>query len=98
MVVVTQGHPKLTQARDCIEVAERVTSDGACVFKLRDDGQYDVRPAGTGYGVKRGWVTLDSFSASAMLTVFKALNEVNQAKFRALHVTKAAGVAFKFIR
>ena len=43
-------------------------------------------------------VTMDTFSASAILAVWDAINETNRAKFSALPIAKMARVAFKLIK
>jgi hypothetical protein len=79
-----------------IEAARIAVHDGAQLFRPRKEqvGQYDVKPYFSGN--KRGWVALDSFSASAIVQVYDALNETNKAKFAALAIQKMAAVAFKF--
>lgn len=42
-------------------------------------------------------VTVDLFSANAIVAVYDALNEANRAKFLALPVTKMAKLAFQFV-
>ena len=42
-------------------------------------------------------IMLDLFSASAIVTVYDALNETNQAKYREFPVSKMASIAFKFV-
>lgn len=43
-------------------------------------------------------VTVDSFSASAIVQVYDAINEANKVKFLALPVHKMAQIAFKFCK
>ena len=61
-----------------------------------DPLEYDCKPWFTGN--KRGWVALDSFSASAIVAVYDALNEENKAKFGQLRIDRMAKVAFKFVK
>jgi hypothetical protein len=42
--------------------------------------------------------TVDSFSASAIVAVYDALNEDNRAKFCALPIGKMARIAFKLLK
>lgn len=81
-----------------IEVARLVKAEGVHVFRERKGapGEYDAKPFFQ--GSRRGWVALDAFSASAIVTVHDALNETNRAKFAALPLAKAAAVAFKLIK
>lgn len=58
-------------------------------------GEYDAKPYFTGN--KRGWVCLDAFSASAVVSVHDALNETNRAKFAATDPLRAISIAFKLI-
>jgi hypothetical protein len=80
-----------------MEAARIAVNDGVQLFRPRKDalGEYDVKPYFTGQ--KRGWVALDSFSASAIVQVYDALNETNKAKFAALPIHKMARIAFKFV-
>lgn len=43
-------------------------------------------------------VTVDLFSASAVVAVYDALNDANKAKFAGLSVPKMATVAFKLLK
>jgi hypothetical protein len=80
-----------------IEAARLATTEGCQVFRPRKDapGEYDVKPYFTGR--KGGWVALDSFSASAIIAVYDALNETNRTKFASLPIHKMATVAFKLV-
>lgn len=81
-----------------IECAKQAASEGAQLLRARkkEPGQYDCKPIFT--GSKRGWFVLDSFSASAIVAVWNALNEENRAKFERLHVVSMAKLAFKFVK
>jgi hypothetical protein len=83
---------------NAIEIAEKVVAEGAMVFRERvgEPGVYDAKPYFSGN--KRGWIAMDSFSASAIVAVYKALNEQNKARFAALNPVTAAKVAFKFVK
>lgn len=82
---------------NAIDTARLALKEGVQVFRPRKDapGQYDVKPFFTGN--KRGWVALDSFSASAIVAVHDNLNETNRAKFAALPLTKMVRVAFSIL-
>ena len=82
-----------------IEVCRAVKQSGCHLVRPRKDapGQYDAKPYADG-GNKRGWFYLDSFSASAILTVYEALNEANKAKMESLPIPTAAKVAFKLLK
>ena len=43
-------------------------------------------------------IMVDLFSASAILKVYDAISDVNQAKYRHMPVTRMAGIAFKLIK
>lgn len=81
-----------------IEVARTAAQEGVHVFRSRKEqpGQYDAKPYFCGN--KRGWVALDSFSASAIIAVHNALNEANRAKFESLSIQRMATIAFKFVK
>jgi hypothetical protein len=80
-----------------IEVARLALANGCHVFRERKNapGGYDAKPYFQ--GSRRGWVALDTFSASAIVQVHDALNETNRAKYAAMGVVKMAHVAFKLI-
>lgn len=80
-----------------IEIARLVKAQGVHVFRERkgEPGTYDAKPFFT--GSRRGWVVLDAFSASAIVTVFDALNEANRERYSTLTLTKMAHVAFKIL-
>ncbi len=82
-----------------LEVAQKVAAEKqAHLFRERKDapGQYDAKPYGG--GSSRGWVILDSYSASAILAVYNALKPENQAKYAAMSLQKMAVVAFKMLQ
>lgn len=64
----------------------KVESDGGVTFKSWDGK------------VPRGWVLLDSTTASAIIAVYDKLNETNRAKFHALSLEKAISVAWKLVK
>lgn len=70
----------------------------AQLFRVRKDGsgELDVRP--WGHGSKRGWTLMDTFTASAIVAVAKALNDENRAKLAKLHPVRAAIVCFKLVK
>jgi hypothetical protein len=51
-----------------------------------------------GQYAKVNGVMVDLFSASAMIGVYDALNDVNKAKYRALPVAQMATIAFKLCK
>lgn len=81
-----------------IDVARLAKAEGCHVFRERKGvpGEYDAKPFFT--GSRKGWVALDSFSASAIVAVYDALNETNRAKYTAMPLTIMAGVAFKLVK
>lgn len=83
---------------NAIDVARKATAEGCMVFRPTKDrpGEYDVKPYFT--GGHRGWIALDHFTASAIVTVYDALNEVNRERFGKLNLVKMASVAFKLIK
>lgn len=81
-----------------IEVARTVTEQGCYLVRPRKDdpAQYDAKPYFT--GSKRGWFALDSFSASAIVAVYEALNTTNRERFSKLSIPSMAKIAFKFVK
>lgn len=81
-----------------IEIAKTAAEDGAHLFRPRknEPGQYDCKPMFT--GSHRGWTIMDSFSASAIVAVWNALNETNRAKYENLRPVSMAKLAFKFVK
>lgn len=81
-----------------IEIARLAATEGAQLFRPRKDApkEYDCKPIFT--GSKRGWILLDSFSASAIVAVWDALNETNRTTFESLHPVSMAKLAFKFCK
>lgn len=57
--------------------------------------QYDVKPLFT--GSKRGWTVLDLFTASAIQSVYKAINETNRAKFDRIPLPSLVEFVFKAV-
>lgn len=82
-----------------IDTARLVVAEGAHVFRPRKDapGEYDVKPYFCGRK-GGGWVALDAFSASAIVQVYDALNEVNRAKFAQMSIQRMTALAFKFCK
>lgn len=83
-----------------IEVARQAKDNGAQLFRFRKgteaQPQYDCKPIFTGN--KRGWVLLDSFSASAIVAVYDKLSPENQAKYVRHPIYKMAEIAFKLCK
>ena len=81
-----------------IEVARFALAHGCTVFRARKDapGQYDAKPYFT--GSRRGWVALDTFTASAITKVHAALTKPeNRERFEGMPIQMMAHVAFKLI-
>jgi predicted RNase H-like nuclease len=83
-----------------IDVARAVVEQKEChlarVRKSQTIGepiQYDCKPTFT--GSHKGWFYVDLFSASAIVAVYDALNDVNKAKYSRLSLPRMATVAFK---
>lgn len=81
-----------------IQAARIAARDGVQLFRPRKDAprEYDVKPFFT--GSKRGWIALDSFSASAIVAVYDALNETNRARYEQFSIQTMASMAFKLCR
>jgi hypothetical protein len=81
-----------------IEVAQKVREEGVQLFRPTKGtpGQYDCKAFFT--GSKRGWVALDSFSASAILAVYNALRPDLQEKYATWSPQRQATFAFKHVK
>jgi hypothetical protein len=81
-----------------LEVARAITAEkSAQLVRPRKDapGQYDAKRY---EGSKRGWIWLDLVTASMLVQIYDALNEVNRAKFAGLPLLKAVNVGWKLVR
>ncbi len=81
-----------------IEVAQFVNDHGVSLFRRRKDAplEYDVKPYFTGN--KRGWVVLDHFTASAVLAVYKALDDQKKTVFETWSLQQQVKLAWKCVR
>ena len=81
-----------------IEIARTAATNGAQLFRPRKDspGEYDCKPMFT--GSHRGWVIMDSFSASAIVAVWNGLNETNRERYGKMNPVTMAKVAFKLVK
>ncbi len=75
-----------------------VTDHGAQLIRVREkdaagNWQYDAKPLFT--GKKKGWVILDSFTASAIQAIINALNEQNRAKIDRLSLPRLLDFTWK---
>lgn len=83
------------------EIVKQVTSEKGCTLiryrkPLEKPYQYDVK--GPFIGNKRGWVMVDLFTASAMLTVYNALNPEHQNKFDSIPFQKLVDFTWKNVK
>lgn len=82
-----------------IEAARLVLKKGAQLLRPKKDApgnQYDAKPLFT--GKRRGWIILDSFSASALVAVHDALPEEKRAVFANAPVTRALTLAWRCVK
>jgi len=81
-----------------IQVIEQTLADGCQLVRPRKNqlGQYDSKSFTEG-GNKKGWVYLDTFTASAVKQVYDQLNDQNKAKFTSLTLTKMIDVTWKLV-
>lgn len=78
-----------------VEISRFVLENGCSIVRPRKDSEgYDVKVGGK----KKGWFYLDSYSASAIVKVYEAINPENKVKFASLPVLKAAEIAFKLCK
>jgi hypothetical protein len=81
-----------------IQACEKVYSEHQVhLIRQRKDehGQYDVKEAFQ--GKKKGWFYLDSFTASAVVKVYRAVNDGNKEKLAQLPIERLASISFKMI-
>ena len=85
------------------DIAHTAVKDGAQLIRYRADShketgtaQYDCKPMFT--GSKRGWTLIDSFTASALVAVYKALGPESQAKFNNLPLGKLVDFCWKAVK
>lgn len=82
-----------------IEVARLVLKEGAQLIRQKKEApahQYDAKPLFT--GSKRGWIVVDSFSASALVAVYDALSEEKKAVFGNAPINRALTLAWKCVK
>jgi len=67
-----------------IDIAPQINETGTChlLRKHKATDGYDAKPFTVGNN--RGWFYVDTFTASAVVSVFDALNEMNKEKFSML--------------
>ncbi len=83
------------------EIIKRITEEKGCVLiryrePISKPYQYDVKEPFTGN--KKGWVIVDLFTASAMMTVYNALSEINKPKFDLIPFNKLVDFTWKNIK
>lgn len=81
-----------------IDAMNLVNTDGAQLLRPRkgEPGQYDAKPMFT--GSKKGWMLVDSFTASAVLQVFNAIGPENQEKMKKLPLLKMVDISWKLVK
>ena len=86
-----------------IQACEFTLKEGVTLIRYRKDSvtptappQYDVKGGFT--GKKRGWIYLDTFTASAIMAVYKALSPEEQKKVLRWPFAVLADFAFKHVR
>ena len=84
---------------NAITVFKTVLTDGCQLVRPRKNapGEYDCKHFAEG-GNKKGWAYVDHVTANAVITVFNALNETNQAKLAKLPLNKIVTVCWKLIK
>ena len=82
------------------EIINEVLSGGVKLIRPRKEEhvkgtpyEYDCKEAFT--GSKKGWIYVDSFTASAMKRVFNALSIENQAKYNNIHFQRLVDFTWK---
>ena len=82
-----------------IKVFQTVLNDGCQLARPRKNtpGEYDCKHFAEG-GNKKGWAYVDNFTASAVMNVFNALNETNQAKLSKLPLNRIVDICWKLVK
>lgn len=88
--------PKGDQEMNSIEICEMVLKEKVCsLVRLRKGTrcQYDLKSAFS--GKKKNWFYLDTFSASAVMAVYKDLKEENKIRAGKIPIDMLVDFAFK---
>lgn len=86
-----------------LEVIKHCVSNSALLIREKktehikgEPWQYDIKELST--GKKKGWIMLDSFTASAMLQVYNAMNSEQQSKYNTFHFLKLVDFTWKVLK
>ncbi len=86
-----------------IEIVNKTVTEGPMLLRYRANShketgtaQYDCKPIFTGR--KSGWTMLDSMTASMLLSVYKALSEVHQAKYNNIPLGKLVDLGRRHVK
>lgn len=83
------------------EMIKSTVDGGAKLIRLKKNQvkgeaiQYDVKPIFT--GSKKGWIMLDTFTASAMLAVYNGLRPEMQEKFDKISLPRLIDFTWKHV-
>ena len=83
-------------------IAHMATQDGPQLIRVRERNaetkviEYDCKPMFT--GSKRGWVMLDSFTASAIVAVHNALNDQQRPKLDTIRLPRLLDFVWKSVK
>ena len=83
---------------DSIQVCKKVLAEGAMLIRPRKSAKvvaYDCKELYT--GKKKGWMILDSFTASAIMACFNAVNADTQERMKRAPVTKLSAICFQYV-
>ena len=80
-----------------IDCANYVKENGCCLIRERKGtNEYDCKVFTS--GSKRGWVYLDGYTASAVVSIYNALGDDNKVKFETLSALAAIDITWKLLK
>lgn len=79
-----------------LEVIRKAKDEGCQLVRPRKDkpGEYDSKFFGVG-GKKKGWIYLDSFTASHVLNVYNAVKDEHKRKLEKLYLLTLIDICWK---
>ena len=80
-----------------VEICQQASEVGLQIVRERkgEPNQYDAKPWPGGN--KRGWFLLDTFTASAVNSVYNAISDTNKAKLNTLSHERIVDICFSLV-
>lgn len=76
-------------------IYEIAKQGGAQLLRHREGNQYDCKPMFTGNN--HHWTLMDSFTGSAIVQIYEALQPENQVKYMSLPLPRMLNVTWKIV-